>query len=211
MQLISILVTACVLLQQSTVAQPWYPAQDAVVKGPNFAVEQRDSQLKLIIKGETAKLLLQHLDHPLVVQRGRFMYQQKRGFGIICSKRLTNAGYLYRCEQNLSAEGIADTNLAFSPELKSDAKLLSLTLRGPSLAKLFDALNTSVNVNDSEDGSLEVIKASSAITCTQLIDPAQQSSYRCEQLISSGGYLRGIGTDPMIGAGTLPVSLQADE
>lgn len=213
MNLKALFVTSSLILifQSNGDACPLLPIKDAPLQGPQISIEQRQDKVALVLKGAIAKALMAHVNHPLVEIRHHLLRTQVKGFGLICQQRARVSGIHYRCEQEFDAQGMASSYVPFHPDLKTDSNLLRLTLRGPSLEKLFESMDASVNVNETDDGTLEVIKGSPHITCTKAIDTEQKISFTCEQLLSSGGYLRGNGTDPMIGAGTLPKTLQADE
>jgi hypothetical protein len=79
------------------------------------------------------------------------------------------------------------------------------------MEQLYNKMSEQGNVDVHEDGSIALFKQRTAITCTKLLATDGSISFDCSQDLSASGYPIGPGSDPMIGSGTHPVTLEVEE
>lgn len=182
---------------------------DAVVQGPRLVVAPLETGHSVTLKGPAAKAIFEHLQHPLVEVTGQRLAQKRRGYGIECSRRARLNGIHYSCVETL-ADGRTTANMKFEKAMKEEPQLLFLTLRGPELAAVYQDMSTEAHPQTLDNGSVEHKKISSNLSCTETVDAETKTHYACEQILSGAGYSWGTGTAPMIGAGTQPRQVTAD-
>jgi hypothetical protein len=176
------------------------------VSRPQFTVVAGADHNVLQFNGSTAQTLFGHLNDPHVRRFNSEFFQFKMGFGLVCVTALQN----YSCWEKLSSEGEVEGYFPYTEMLKTSAPL-RLILKGPAMEELYTRMSENGGAIENGDGSIALIKQRTAITCTKLIQPTGSASFDCSQDLFASGYPIGTGTDPMIGSGTRPVTLEVEE
>ncbi len=179
------------------------------VSRPQFSVVSGREYNVLKLSGATAHTIFHHLSDPDVRRFNSDIYQFKIGFGLICVAQ--TALKSYNCWEKLSDEGEIQNFFPYSDNLKNSASWLRLNLKGPAMEQLYNKMSEDGDLNENMDGSLTFIKQRTALTCSKLLSIEGTTSFDCSQFLSAGGLPIGPGSDPMIGSGTHPVTLDVEE
>lgn len=178
------------------------------VSRPQFTVFAAHDHNVLKLSGSTAQTVFGHLNAPEVRRFNSEFIQFKMGFGLICVAQ--TALQNYSCWERLSDDGEVQGYFPYTEKLKSGVPL-HLILKGPAMEQLYNKMSDDGDAKEKEDGSIALIKQRTAITCTKLLQPDGSTSFDCSQELTASGYPIGTGTDPMIGSGTHPVTLEVEE
>ncbi len=210
----SLILTTALLLSafQSSYSCEQDQSQPAAQALPKISVETNSATIQFQFRGDLAQKLYEHLQGPAVQTRMfRHHTTVKTGFGLACQKQQRHRSDSYNCQEVLSTKGELRPNFPFQDELKLNSQLLRLKMQSPALNLVFDQLDGIVNQNEFEDGSYAEYKNGPNLSCIRYVSVDNQAVVVCEQLLSSDGYARGTGTDPMIGSGTQPILLEITE
>ncbi|WP_141733752.1 hypothetical protein [Oligoflexus tunisiensis] len=175
---------------------------------PPFSVSEGREQWILEFNGTTARKIFEHLRDPEVRRFDSDFFELKIGFGVICVADNVQQNHI--CWERLSKDAEAFGNFPYSDQLKKSS-MLKINLKGLSLAQVYNSMSEDGDMDEAMDGSLLYIKQRTGLSCTRIDSPDGTSSYICSQFLSASGYPIGEGSDPMIGSGTHPVTVDAEE